>query len=198
MISSIVLAAGMSTRMGQPKALLNWAGEPLLAFQVRQLREAGCDEVIVVLGHRSDEIHRHIRRANCRVMLNPRFQMGRAGSLRIGAKAVNRDAEAIVVLNVDQPRPSALIRALIDSHKPEYAATRPSYEGHAGHPVVVSGWLRPELLDASDDEEGMRGILHRHQDQMHEIPAEASCLLDLNTPGDYEDALRAFGIPAAT
>ncbi|MYK25863.1 MAG: NTP transferase domain-containing protein, partial [Dehalococcoidia bacterium] len=50
MISSILLAAGMSTRMGQPKALLDWGGEPLICYQIRQLQEAGVDEVVVVLG----------------------------------------------------------------------------------------------------------------------------------------------------
>ncbi|MEO6397075.1 MAG: NTP transferase domain-containing protein, partial [Tepidiformaceae bacterium] len=64
MLSSIVLAAGFSSRMGEPKALLDWGGEPLLAYHVRQLREAGADEVIVVLGHRGDEIQRGMRGLN--------------------------------------------------------------------------------------------------------------------------------------
>src|SRR5437660_3614492 len=101
MISSIVLAAGMSNRMGEPKALLDWGGEELVNWQVRQLKEAGVDEVIVVIGHMADPIRRRMKRADCRVMLNPRYQMGRAGSLRIGAKAVNRDTEAILIINVD-------------------------------------------------------------------------------------------------
>jgi molybdenum cofactor cytidylyltransferase len=194
MNSSIILAAGMSTRMGQPKALLEWGGQPLLAYQVEQLREAGCDEVIVVLGYRSDEIHRQVKRSNCRVMLNPKYQMGRAGSLRIGAKAVNRDADTIVIVNVDQPRPAALIRGLLDAHDSASAFTRPNHAGHSGHPIVVSGWLRPELLDANEEDEGLRGILRRHRDQLREIEADASCLLDLNTPEEYDEARRSLGI----
>ncbi|MBK7725004.1 MAG: NTP transferase domain-containing protein [Dehalococcoidia bacterium] len=58
MISGIILAAGTSTRMGRPKALLDWGGQPLVCYQVRQLQEAGCDEVIVVLGHKADNISR--------------------------------------------------------------------------------------------------------------------------------------------
>ena len=50
MISSILLAAGMSTRMGEPKALLDWGGEPLIRYQIRQIQEAGVDEVALVLG----------------------------------------------------------------------------------------------------------------------------------------------------
>ncbi len=189
MISGIVLAAGLSTRMGEPKALLDWGGEPLLSYQVHQLKEAGCDEVIVVVGHRSDEIQRAIRRLPCRIMLNSRFQMGRAWSLRLGARAVSRDAEAIVVLNVDQPRPAALIRRLLDEHRQEFAATRPEHDGHGGHPVVISGWLRDEMLVATDEDEGLRGILRRHANKIHGVAAGADSLVDINTPEDYREAL---------
>lgn len=193
MISSVVLAAGTSSRMGgNPKALLDWAGQPLVAYQVEQLREAGADEVIVVLGHRGDEIHRKIGRLPCRVMLNTRYFAGRAGSLRIGAKAVNRDAERIVVVNVDQPRSADLTRGLLDAHDVAGAATRPVFEGRHGHPVVVSGWLRDEMLSASDADDGLRGILHRYPERLAELAAGPECLLDINTAEEYERARAAF------
>jgi len=194
MISGIVLSAGLSTRMGEPKALLDWGGEPLISYQVRQLKEAGCDEVVVVLGHRSDAVHRAIRRLPCRVMVNARYQMGRAWSLRLGARAVNRDADMIVVVNVDQPRPAALIRQLLFEHKPESAATRPSHAGHHGHPIVVSGRLRDELLQATDEDEGLRGILRRHAGEIGEVEGGPECLTDLNTPEDYRQAVAAAGV----
>jgi CTP:molybdopterin cytidylyltransferase MocA len=194
MISSIVLAAGQSTRMGSPKPLLDWGGEPLIAYQVKQLKEAGVDEVVVVLGYRSDDIHREIRRLPCRVMLNARYQLGRARSLQIGAKAVNRDADAIVVLNVDQPRPAAFIREVLAAHQPSSAATRPVCNGRHGHPVVVSGRLRQEMMEATDEGGGLRGILRAHADELAELPAGDICLLDVNTPEEYRAALETFGL----
>lgn len=194
MISSIVLAAGMSTRMGAPKALLPWDGQPLLAYQVQQLRDAGVDEVIVVLGDDADEIHRAIRRSDCRVMLNARFQMGRAGSLRVGAKAVDRDADAIVIANVDQPRPAAFLRALLEAHQPPALITRPVYQGRHGHPIVVAGELRGELLEADDDSQGLLAVVNRHRDRMAECPLDDLTLLDINTPDAYEEARRRFGL----
>jgi CTP:molybdopterin cytidylyltransferase MocA len=194
MISSIVLAAGMSTRMGTPKPLLDWGGEPLVAYQVRQLREAGVDEVIVVLGHRADDVFRAMKTAPCRVMNNSRYFTGRASSLRLGAKAVNRDADAIVIINVDQPRPAAFLRQLIAAHTPERAATRPIVDGHSGHPVIVSGRLRPELLQATEEEDGLRGILRRHADELGAFQADAIADLDVNTPEEYRGALSAFGL----
>lgn len=195
MISSIVLAAGQSSRMNrQPKALLDWGGQPLIRYQVQQLLDAGVDEVIVVLGFRSDEIFRQIKDLPCRVMLNPRYWAGRAASLRIGAKAANRDADAIVICNVDQPRPADIIRKLIEAHKPEMAATRPSFNGVHGHPIVVSGKLREELMTADDESEGLRGVLERHRGNIAEVEMDAICGIDVNTQEDYEKALQAFGL----
>jgi CTP:molybdopterin cytidylyltransferase MocA len=194
MISSIVLAAGLSTRMGEPKALLDWGGEPLLAYQVSQLREAGVDEVIVVLGHRADEILRSVRRANCRFMHNSRYQHGRAGSLRIGAKAVNRDADAIVIINVDQPRPASFLRDLIEHHDEQCAATRPAFGGHHGHPVIVSGRLRAELMAATDESAGLAGVLAAHAGDLAEYASDELCHLDVNTPDDYAAARGKFGL----
>ena len=175
--------------MGKPKALLDWGGQCLVNYQVEQLREAGCDEVIVVLGHKADDVSRQMRTTNCRTMLNPRYAHGRAGSLRIGAKAVNRDTDAILIVNVDQPRPAEFLRALITAHDPKHAATRPTFEGHTGHPIVVSGWLRPELLEAKDESDGLRGILHAHVSELGEFVAGELAVLDVNTPEEYQAAV---------
>ena len=197
MIAGILLAAGMSTRMGEPKALLDWGGEPLVRYQVRQLREAGADEVVVVLGHRGDDVHREMRGLDCRTVLNATYQLGRAGSLRAGAKAVSREAETIVVLNVDQPRAAALIRAVIEARTPEAAAARPAHGGRHGHPVALAGRLRGELLEASEESGGLRGVLAAHADAIVDTPAGEECLLDLNTRAEYEAALAARAADAA-
>ena len=197
MIAGILLAAGMSTRMGEPKALLDWGGEPLVRYQVRQLREAGADEVVVVLGHRGDDVHREMRGLECRTVLNATYQLGRAGSLRAGAKAVSREAETIVVLNVDQPRAAALIRAVIEARTPEAAAARPAHGGRHGHPVALAGRLRGELLEASEEDGGLRGVLAAHADAIVDAPAGEECLLDLNTRAEYEAALAARAADAA-
>ena len=196
MISSILLAAGMSTRMGEPKPLLDWGGEPLIRYQIEQLLQGGVDEVVVVLGHRGDDVHRKLHGLAYRAVLNPTFQLGRAGSLRMGAKAVAREASAIVILNVDQPRPASLIRALIEAHTAEATVTRPEHEGRHGHPVVVSSRLRAELLTADDADGGLHGVVAAHEDEIVDVPTDASCLLDLNTREEYEAALAAMAAPA--
>jgi molybdenum cofactor cytidylyltransferase len=193
MISSILLAAGMSTRMGEPKALLPWQGQPLVCYQVEQLREAGVDEVVVVLGHRADDIQRHMKQLRCRVLLNALHQQGKAGSLRIGAKGVNRDAEAIVILSVDQPRPASLTRQLLEAHTGEMLITRAVHGQKGGHPIVVAGSLRPELMAAADATGGLKAVIRAHVAETREIELGPECLLDVNTPDEFAAARTAYG-----
>lgn len=186
----------MSTRMGKPKALLDWGGEPLVNFQVGQLLEAGCDEVIVVLGHKADDVSRQMRTQHCRTMLNPRYQHGRAGSLRIGAKAVNRDTDAILIMDVDTPRPAAFLKTLLEAHRPENAITRPVHTGTRGHPIVVAGRLREELMAVTDETEGLHAVLRAHPTEVGEVDAGDLLDLDFNTPDEYREARRRFGLDA--
>ena len=194
MISGILLAAGMSTRMGETKALLDWGGEPLVCYSVRQMQEAGCDEVIVVLGHKADDVSRQMKRVNCRTMLNPRYQHGRAGSVRIGAKAANRDADAIVIADIDSPRSAEFLRQLLDGHRPENAITRPARNGVHGHPIVVAGRLREELMGVSDETEGLLAVLRGHSSEVGEVDAGELLDLGFNTPDEYQAARRRAGI----
>ncbi|MEO6398348.1 MAG: NTP transferase domain-containing protein, partial [Tepidiformaceae bacterium] len=160
-----------------------------------QLREAGADEVIVVLGHRGDEIQRGMRGLNleCRVMFNPRFQIGRASSLRIGAKAVNREADSVIITSVDQPRPAAFIRSLAAAHSPERAGIRPIHNGHHGHPIVLSGRLREEMMAVTEEAGGLLAIVRAHAAELDELTMPDDLLgLDINTPAEYEAALKRF------
>lgn len=139
--------------------------------------------MIVVLGHKADDVSRQMRTTNCRTMLNPRYAHGRAGSLRIGAKAVNRDADAIVITDVDSPRPASFLRALIDGHRPESAVTRPVHDGHRGRPN--RGWragCREKLMAASDEDEGLHGVLRAHAAEWGEVDAGELLDLGFNTP----------------
>jgi CTP:molybdopterin cytidylyltransferase MocA len=192
MNSAIILAAGISQRMGALKPLLDWGGQPLARYHIEQAWQAGADEVIVVLGYRADDVARQLRGIPCRIMFNPRFQLGRAGSLRIGAKAANRDADRILIADVDQPRPATFLRTLYDALTPGIDYVIPVHQGKHGHPVVVAGSLREELMHADDATEGLRGILRAHAARHAEV--DAGDLLDLtfNTPEEYEAARSRF------
>jgi molybdenum cofactor cytidylyltransferase len=154
--------------------------------------------VIVVLGHAADEIRPRVP-PEARVVVNEAYRDGRASSLRAGAAALPDDADTIVVLNVDQPRPREVIKELVAAHRAGQSheagplITRPAFEGKHGHPPVLSGALLPELRAASEAAEGLRGVVAAHQDAVREVAVDSPIVLvDLNTEAAYERALAEF------
>jgi molybdenum cofactor cytidylyltransferase len=194
MIAAILLAAGESRRMGVPKPLLVWAGETLIEYQVHQLRAAGVDQVIAVLGHRAEEVRPLAERAGATVVIKARYAEGRASSLRAAAAAVPPGTAEIAVLNVDQPRPASVTSRLLAEHQVSGALiTLPTCDGKRGHPAFLCGSLLPELLAATDADEGLRAVIHRHAADVREVAFDTPIvLLDINTSEDYERALAQF------
>ena len=193
--AAILLAAGESARMGQPKPLLPWGEVTLIEYQVRELRAAGIEVIVAVLGHEADAVRPRVP-VGARIVVNEAYRDGRASSLRAGAKALDDAAGPIAVLNVDQPRPRDLLRTLLAAHgEVDAAITLPVYEGKRGPPVIVDGSLLTELRNASEEDRGLRGIITAHDDGVHEVEVKSSIArLDINTPADYERALAAFGL----
>jgi len=188
--------------MGSPKPLLPWgpstparAGlrtgeETLIEYDIRQLREAGVDDVVVVLGHRAAEIAPIAESAGARVVYNVRYRDGRATSLVAGASAMP-SCDAIVVASVDQPRPAAVVRRLLAEHAGP--VTVPAYRGVRGHPVVLDGALLSELRAATDETQGLRAVVEREGRAVREVEFEtAVVLLDLNTREDYDRAVSTY------
>jgi molybdenum cofactor cytidylyltransferase len=190
---ALLLAAGESTRMGRPKPLLEWGGRTLIEYQIGELVAAGVGTVIVVLGHRADEVRPYAERAGGRVVVNPAYREGRAGSIRAGAAALPNDADAIVILSVDQPRSRGITQALLAEHlRQDNTITVPVFDGRRGHPAVLSGRLLGELREVDESTEGLRAVTRRHGSERREVPLDdPSVLLDMNLPSDYEAAVGA-------
>ncbi|MCH7484599.1 MAG: nucleotidyltransferase family protein [Chloroflexi bacterium] len=186
-ISAILLAAGESRRMGSPKPLLAWQGVTLIEYQITQLREAGVNDVIAVLGHHADDFLPLVTTSGARAVVNERYREGRASSLRAGAAAAE-GAKTVVILSVDQPRPAAVTRRLLTEHTS--GITVPSHHGRRGHPVVLDGSLLPELREVSEATQGLRAVIARHAAEVRDVPFDSpTVLLDLNTPADYQRAI---------
>lgn len=173
----MVLAAGMSSRLGRPKQLLDLGGRPLLQHVV----DGACatfDEVVVVLGHEAARVSAALAIAPpARVVVNPRFAQGMSTSLEAGLAALGREVEAAAILLGDQPGVTPeLSRRLVSLWRSSGAtAVRPRFNGVPGHPVVVgrSAWAR--LCTATGDEGGRRvleGIALQHIDIDSDPPAD--------------------------
>lgn len=192
--TAILLAAGLSSRMGTPKPLLDWCGRPLVAYQVSQLREAGAEPVLVVTGHAAAAVEAALAGQCVRLVRNTAYHEGRATSVRAAALALADTAAPLVLLNVDQPRHAVTIRRLIEAHAAHGGLiTVLVHAGRRGHPAVLSGALLPELRGLSEEGEGLRAVMRRHAAERVEIPvASDEVLLDLNDPAAYARALAGW------
>ncbi len=195
--AAILLAAGESRRMGRLKALLPWRGTTLLAHQVSALLEAGAGRVVVVLGHQVERLEPEIRGiTGVTWAVNPDYAQGKTTSIKVGLSALGpEDPAAVLILNVDQPRSPETIRDLILRH---YAGgsliTIPTYRGKGGHPILVDPALLPELRSISEEALGVKAVVRAHEDSTYRVEmATPEVLWDLNTPGEYREALTAEG-----
>ena len=209
--SAVLLAAGVSRRMGTLKALLDWQGRPLIIHQIVALREAGADEVIVVLGHRADELQARIganrdvyNLGKVRCVINEDYAQGKTTSIKAGLWALGPSADpnaAILMLNVDQPRSAGTIRETLDAHRSgnDTLITIPTYQGKGGHPIIVSRSLYGELIAIDEKTQGMRAVTERHRDGTQRVELDAAELLwDVNTPEQYQAALKELEAGPAT
>ena len=203
--SAILLAAGVSRRMGTLKALLDWQGRSLIIHQIVALREAGADEVVVVLGHRADELQARIGAnrdvyalGKVRSVVNDDYARGKTTSIKTGLWAIepsHNPRAAIVMLNVDQPRSRGIIEKVLGAHRAaDKLITIPTCEGKGGHPIVVSRRLYAELSAIDEQTQGMRAVTERHRENTQRVELGAPELLwDVNTPEQYQAALRSVG-----
>lgn len=193
MIAAILLAAGESTRMGRPKQLLDWQGQPLVAAQTATLLAAGCRPVVVVLGAHASRVRPTLpARADVQVTTNRNWRSGRASSIRTGARAVPPGVDAVVVVSVDQPTEASVIEALASelAVSPETLIAVPRHEGRNGHPPIFRSALLTELQNVTERLEGLRQLRRRHADRTIFVEMDNPIVtLNLNTPDAYQRAL---------
>ena len=188
--------------MGAPKPLLEWGGYTLIEYHLAQLKGPPVDRVVVVLGHRADEVLPHVRGAGPDVVgvVNELYAQGRASSLRVGAAALPDDTTDVLVLSVDQPRPHDMIARLVDVHQRSGSLiTVPTYEEKRGHPPLLNGSLLPELREVNEATQGLRAVIERHAADVNELAFETSAvLLDLNRPQEYQKARASYFAPSGS
>lgn len=193
-VAAILLAAGESGRMDRPKPLLEWGGRTLIEYQLAQLKGPPLDRVVVVLGHRADELRPFVSRAGAEAVINELYSQGRASSLRVGADALGEEPEAVLVLSVDQPRPHRIIERLVREHRRQKdLITVPTFGGRRGHPPVLAGLLLAELRQVQEATQGLRAVMQRHNADVRELPFDSPLvLLDMNEPDQYEKARASY------
>jgi molybdenum cofactor cytidylyltransferase len=190
-IPAIVLAAGRSSRMGRAKATLPLDnGDTFLTRIVRTFRDAGVDDVIVVVGHEANAIARSFSESGlpARFVVNAGYDRGQLSSLVAGLAVIDRPGVAAVLVTlVDVPLvSSATVRAVIERYRLSRApVVRPTSGARHGHPLLLDRSLFDALRDA-DPDEGAKPIVRAHASAAGdlEIPDEGA-FTDIDTEEDY-------------
>ena len=199
-VAGVILAAGASSRMGQPKGALplSAGGETIVQRVVRVLAAAGLPRIVVVTGaHPSVADTLPADDSRVTVVHHAGWAAGQLSSLQCGLRWLQETGplEAAVVTLVDVPFVQAdtvvrVLEAWQDSRAP---IVRPAHEDRHGHPVVFDASVFDALL-AADPEQGAKPVVRAHGGRILNVPVEdEGAFLDVDTPEEFAQALQRMG-----
>ncbi|SJZ33434.1 molybdenum cofactor cytidylyltransferase [Selenihalanaerobacter shriftii] len=194
MISAIVLAAGMSTRLGRPKQLLSLGEETIIERVVDNLIMANVDEIVVVLGHYDDEIRPLLTSLNIKIVYNPYYKAGQSTSLVRGLNSIEEDCTGILCMLGDQPlvEVNTLNQLITEFKYGKELIVWPEYKGQRGNPVIFDSKLKIDMLEM-DGDQGARPLLHKYRTQSRGIEVkDQGVVFDIDTEEDYEKLLNTM------
>jgi len=189
MITAIILAAGESKRMGQPKMLLPWGKGTVISHVISIFQEAGLDETLVITGGAREQIEHTISHLKVRTVHNNRFKEGEMlSSIQCGLQAINSQTEAVLIGLGDQPQVQAgsvrKVCEIYDEGKSNIVV--PSFQMRRGHPWLVARPLWDGLLNL-DSSRSPRDFLNTHRERIEYTNVDdPGVLADLDTPEDYQ------------
>jgi molybdenum cofactor cytidylyltransferase len=187
MIAALILAAGQSKRMGQPKMSLLWGDTTVLGKVIATFTAAGVDEIIVITGGDRKRVEGLVGNS-ARTIFNPDFAMGEMlSSVQMGLAGLNPEVEAALIGLGDQPQvQEGSVRAVLDEYRKSRASlVVPSFQMRRGHPWLVARSYWGEILSMRSPV-SLREFLNRHATEIRYVAWEDSSILqDLDTPEDY-------------
>jgi molybdenum cofactor cytidylyltransferase len=198
-VSAVVLAAGLSSRMGGPhKLLLDVGGQPMLRRVVTAVLAVQPAEVVVVTGHRAADIRAALDGLPVRFADNPAFAEGQPGSVVAGVRALTAFCQAVMIVLGDQPllTPAALTRLIAAyATAPEGRSILvPSRGGTRGNPVLFAARHIPDI-QAGGMKVGCRRLIETYPDQVALIEMEDEAFTqDCDTPEDYAALQARLGV----
>ena len=193
-IAVVIVAAGLSSRLGTPKQLLRYKGKPLLQHLLQVVIDSNTCHIIVVLGANADKITREIDFSNVQIVMNENWQEGMASSIRCGIQAlapIEYTIKGALIILCDQPHVTttlvnSLITEYINTNKPIIAS---EYNGVLGAPALFHKSIFPELLQLKGDV-GAKLIMQRYADEIITV-AFSKGSVDIDTAADYEKLLKS-------
>jgi molybdenum cofactor cytidylyltransferase len=194
MLSAVVLAAGLSARMGKNKLLLDFKAKPLIAHAVDTLLASEVDEVVVVLGHEAEKVRDRLQGRAVRLVQNPDYYEGLSTSVRVGVRAVSPQAEGIMIYLADQPLLESadvnfIVRAFRYAKTVKKPIVVPFFNGQRGNPVILDSWYKDAVLGVVGDV-GCRGVIKRYPGEVFVVEMENDHVVrDVDNIDDYHQVL---------
>ncbi len=184
-IAAVILAAGLSSRMGAFKPLLRLGEASLLGHCRALFAAAGLVEMLVVVGHRAAETLAAAESLGMKWIENPEYRAGMFSSIRCAAAVLPEDIDGFFVLPVDIPLiRAATLRAMLAAFPGDATVLYPVFAGRCGHPPLVPASLIPMILD-HDGAGGLRGLLRQYRSAEIAVWDEG-IHLDADTPEDLQ------------
>jgi molybdenum cofactor cytidylyltransferase len=191
-VAGLILAAGGSTRIGQPKQLLNWQGKPFVRVVAETALQSELSPVVVLTGAAADQVEAALDGLDVEIVFNPDWKEGQSTSLKAGINALPPETQAVVTMLVDQPQiPHSLVDTLVETHANLFAPIVATMVEHRrGNPVLFDRITFENLVEVEGDAGG-RKIFSRFR--VHYVPwLDARIGLDVDTVEDYHRLLDAW------
>jgi molybdenum cofactor cytidylyltransferase len=187
MITAIILAAGQSKRMGQPKMLLSWGRTTVLGQVIDIFKGAGIEDILVVTGG-ARELVEALVGTSARIVFNPGFEEGEMlSSIQVGLEEVKPRTGAVLIGLGDQPQvQKRSVKLVMDEYvKNKASLVVPSFQMRRGHPWLVTRAYWDEILSMGPDNT-LRNFLNRHSSEIRYVETnDPGILKDLDTPEEY-------------
>jgi molybdenum cofactor cytidylyltransferase len=185
---AVILAAGMSSRMGEAKQLLQLGNNTLLGQVLENVRSSGVKDIVLVLGHEAEKIKERTSTENLSVVINESYRQGMGTSLRAGLAALPPHVDAALIVLADQPfiRPKTLDLLMDQYRRSSAQIVIPTYKGFRGNPVLLDRSVFSEVMALTGDI-GCRAIFGNHLEGIAKVPVEdIGILLDMDSKDDFE------------
>lgn len=189
MITAIILAAGESKRMGQPKMLLPWGNETVLTHVISIFQRAGVEDILVVTGGARKKVEKILSGQRVRTTYNKAYADSEMlSSIQCGIGSLMQQTQAVLIGLGDQPQvQTGSVRRVCEAYQESKSdIVVPSYHMRRGHPWLVAKSLWNELLEMKHPQ-SPRDFLNQHRDEIHYVEVDdPNILADLDTPDDYQ------------
>ncbi len=177
--------------MGKPKQLMPFGKSTILEQAIDNLLSSKINEVIVVLGHRAEDMIKAIATRPVKIAINPVYHQGMSTSIVTGLNLIDDRTQAVMLVLADQPLvDSKIINRLIEEFcKHNKGIIVPVYQGRKGHPVIFSIKYKKELLGLTGDTGGKQ-IINQHPDDILKVAVGSESInIDIDTMNDYQSLL---------